>query len=106
MKLTTKYFKEKIKQNLELFFVFSLILLSILVTQFFHFSKNHSKNEYINLINNIYFKKTINNIFENFEPKYIKIEHKISKNESITTILKNYNITEKELNLLNKNLKK
>ena len=106
MKLTPKYFKEKIKQNLELFFVFSLILFSILVTQFFHFSKSYSKNEYINLLNNIYFKKTINNIFENFEPKYQKIEHKISKNESITTILKNYNISEKELNLININLKK
>ena len=59
MKITPKVLQEKIKQNLELFYVLLLILISIFITQIFELSKNQSSKEYIKLINNIYFKKTL-----------------------------------------------
>ena len=92
MKITPKVLQEKIKQNLELFYVLLLILISIFITQIFELSKNQSSKEYIKLINNIYFKKTIKNIFGNFQPKFLSIEHKIRDSETINTILRSYNI--------------
>ena len=68
----------KIQKNLELFFVLLLILISIAITQIYNASREVSKKEYINLINNLYFQKTVNNIFENFESRFLNIDHKLS----------------------------
>ncbi len=106
MKITPKVLQEKIKQNLELFYVLLLILISIFITQIFELSKNQSSKEYIKLINNIYFKKTVKNIFGNFQPKFLSIEHKIRDSETINTILRSYNIPSNEMNLINKSLGK
>ena len=106
MKITPKVLQEKIKQNLELFYVLLLILISIFITQIFELSKNQSSKEYIKLINNIYFKKTVKNIFGNFQPKFLSIEHKIRDSETINTILRSYNIPSNEMNLINKSLDK
>ena len=80
MKLNTKNFQDRIKQNQELFFVVFLVLISVLMTQVFEFSKEKRSKEYIKLINNLYFQKTFNNIFQGFQPKYSNIEHKIKQN--------------------------
>ncbi len=106
MKLNTKNFQDKIKQNQELFFVVFLVLISVLMTQVFEFSKDKRSKEYIKLINNLYFQKTFNNIFQGFQPKYSNIEHKIKQNESINSVLKSYDIPQSEINkILNSLLK-
>ena len=106
MKVNIKNYQDFIRKNQELFFVLLLIILSVLITQIFQASKNQSKNEYLKLINNLYFQKTFDNIFSGFQPKYSKINHKIKNNESINSILKNYGVSNKEINnVLNKLLK-
>ncbi len=106
MKLNFSLSKIKIQKNLELFFVLLLILTSIAITQIYNISRETSKREHINLINNIYFQKTVNNIFSNFEPKFLNISHKIAKNETLNSIFKTYKIPNKEINLILNNLSK
>ena len=52
---------------------------------------------YINFIDNIFFKKTLNHIVENLEPKYKKIKHKIKSGETFDKILESYSIEKEEI---------
>ena len=96
----------KIQKNLELFFVLLLILISIAITNIYNSSREVSKKEYINLINNLYFQKTVNNIFENFETRFLNINHKVSKNQTLSNIFKIYKIPNNEINLILKSFNK
>ena len=59
---------------------------------------------YKNLINNIYFQKSINQIFDNLVPRYKNIDHKISSGETFDKILNNYSIPNEEINQIKKKL--
>ena len=106
MKLKSILPQIKIQKNLELFFVLLLILITIAITQIYNASREVLKKEYINLINNLYFQKTINNIFENFESRFLNVNHKVSKNETLSSIFKTYKIPNKEINLILSNFNK
>ena len=106
MKLKLIFSQIKIQKNLELFFVLLLILITIAITQIYNASREISKKEYINLINNLYFQKTVNSIFENFESRFLNINHKVTKNQTLTNIFKIYKIPNKEINLILKNFNK
>ncbi len=106
MKLKLILSKIKIQKNLELFFVLLLILISIAITQIYNASREISKKEYLNLINNLYFQKTINNIFENFESRFLNIHHKVKKNQTLNSIFKSYKIPNTEINLILKSFNK
>ena len=97
MKLKLIFLQLKIQKNLELFFVLLLILITIAITQIYNASREISKKEYINLINNLYFQKTINNIFKNFDSRFLDINHKVSKNQTLSSIFKTYKIPNKEV---------
>jgi len=96
----------KIQKNLEFLFVLLLILISIAITNIYNSSREVSKKEYINLINNLYFQKTVNNIFENFESRFLNINHKVAKNQTLSNIFKIYKVPNKEINLILKSFNK
>ena len=101
-----KIILKNLTQKLEYVLLGLLILLTIMFIGFYN-QKQNNHNENINkLINNVYFEKTINNIFNNFKPRYQKIEHEVLKGESFVSILKNYNISKLEINEILKILKK
>ncbi len=104
MKLNLKIIQSKIFKNFEFFLVIILIFISIVITQFYNSSKIHAQREYIKILNNLYFKKTVKNIFDNFPPKYLNIDHVVIPNESINSILKKYNVSEKEAKMINEKL--
>ncbi len=68
-----------IKKNLQFSFLLILILISIISTQIYNLNKKKINQNYINLINNSYFKKNLKYFFENLEPRYVDIEHIVSK---------------------------
>jgi murein DD-endopeptidase MepM/ murein hydrolase activator NlpD len=105
MKFNLKLLQSKIGKNLEFFFVLLLILISVAITQIYNISRDISKKKYVGLINNLYFQKTVNNILDNLQPKYRNIEHKVAKNETLSSIFKNYDVAEKETNLILKKLR-
>jgi len=93
-----------IKKNTEISFLFLLIVITVLSTKFYNHKKIIINDNYNDLINNTYFKKTITHIFDNLSPRYKNINHKISKGESFNSILSSYAIPKKEINIIKKNL--
>jgi murein DD-endopeptidase MepM/ murein hydrolase activator NlpD len=93
-----------IKQNIEITFLFLLILITISSTSFYNEKKLLTNENYKDLINNIYFQKSINKIFDNLVPKYKNINHKVSSGETFDKILNNYSIPNEEINRIKKKL--
>ncbi|MDC0908001.1 peptidoglycan DD-metalloendopeptidase family protein [Candidatus Pelagibacter ubique] len=93
-----------IKKNIEITFLFLLVLITISSTSFYNKKKVLIDENYKNLINNIYFQKSINQIFDNLVPRYKNIDHKISSGETFDKILNNYSIPNEEINQIKKKL--
>ena len=100
-KLSLKYLKNF--KFLELIF---LTIFFIFIATFLNYQKNKSNEQYNNFINNVYLKKTLNEIINNLEPKYKKYYHKIQSGETFDGILENYKINKKEINKLKQSLLK
>ena len=101
-----KIIKNKFKKNLEIFGLISLITITIISTSYFNYKQNLNKKIYHNIIDNIYFKKTLNHLVQNLDPKYKKIKHKIKPGETFDKILENYKIDNKEIIKIKNSLKK
>ena len=93
-----------IKKNIEVTFLFLLLLITISSTKIYNEKKVLIDENYKNLINNIYFQKSINQIFDNLVPRYKNIDHKISSGETFDKILNNYSIPNEEINQIKKKL--
>ena len=100
-KLSLKYLK-----NFKFLGLIFLTIFLIFITTFLNFQKNKNNEQYNNFINNIYLKKTLNEIINNLEPKYKKYNHKIQSGETFDGILENYKISKKEINKLKQSLLK
>ena len=61
---------------------------------------------YKTIINNVYLKKTLDHVFNNLEPKFKKISHKVSKGETFDEILKQYQIKDSEISAIKKKISK
>ena len=105
MKLNLKISNFKISKNLELIFVLILIVISIIITMIYNVSRSNSEKQYSQLLNNLYFQKTIENVFNNLSPKYSNVEHLVKKNETLNSVLKSYNLSNKEVTILINGLK-
>ena len=95
--------KSLINKNTEIFALIILVFITIISTSYYNYSKKKIYFNYKNTFNNIYFKKTIHHIFNNLEPKFKKIEHKILIGETFDNILENYSVKKKKLVKLKKN---
>ena len=95
-----------IKRNTEIAFLLLLIMITITSTTFYNNKKITISENYKTTINNIYFKKTINHIFNNLSPRYKSINHKISKGETFDKILNNYSVPVGEINKIKNILNK
>jgi murein DD-endopeptidase MepM/ murein hydrolase activator NlpD len=104
MILNFKQLKKLLRKNIEIFLLFSLMLITILSTTFYNNYKNSVNENYKNIINNIYFQKSLNHIFNNFLPKYKNIEHKISKGETFDKMLNSYLIPKSEIEKIKKKI--
>jgi len=104
MKFSSNKIIKLIKKNTEIVFLFLLILITIASTTIYNDNKKLVNKNYKNLINNIYFQKSISQIFDNLTPRYKDIEHKISSGETFDKILNKYSIPGKEILKIKKNL--
>ena len=100
-KLQLYFFKK-----LEVFVLIFLIIFTITILSFLNHQKNLSNKQYSNLIDNIYLKKTFNEIINNLEPKYKKYSHKIKSGETFDKILNDYSINKEEINLIKESISK
>ena len=95
-----------VKKNTEIAFLFLLIITAILSTTFYNNEKEITKKNFKDVVNNIYFQKSLNHIFNSLNPRFKNIEHKIAKGETFNKILKKYSISSEEINKVNNNLGK
>ena len=100
-KLTTFFFK-----NLKSIGLIFLIILTVIIAGYSNQKENLSKNQNNDFINNIYFKKTLNEIVNNLEPRYKKYNHKIKSGETFDKILDSYSINKNEINAIKQSLSK
>ncbi len=100
-----KNLKNKIRKNIQIFGLIFLIAITVVSTSYFNFKKNNNIQAYSNFIDNIYFKKTLNHLVNNLEPKYKKIKHKIKSGETFDKILESYSIEKSEILKIKNSLK-
>ncbi len=86
-----------IKQNIEIITLSLCILMTIMFISLFNYKKNIDSQNFNDLINNIFLKKTLTHMFNNLEPKYKRINHKIKPGETFDRILKSYSIEKEEI---------
>jgi len=83
-----------------------LIIVTILISSYANYKKNLEHQKNINFIDNIYLKKTLNEIINNLEPRYKIHNHKIKPGETFDKILENYLIDKKEIRAVKESLLK
>jgi murein DD-endopeptidase MepM/ murein hydrolase activator NlpD len=96
--------KIKIKNKNEIKALISLLILTIVFTSYYNYTKKKITNNYNEIINNVYFKKTANHFLNKLEPKFKKIRHQIVERETFDSILNGYQIDKKEIQNLKKKL--
>ena len=93
-----------VKKNAELVFFFILLITTVISTTYYNNSKKIVNENYNEVINNIYFQKSINHLFNNLNPRFKNINHKISTGETFDKILNNYSIEINEIIQIKNNL--
>jgi murein DD-endopeptidase MepM/ murein hydrolase activator NlpD len=81
-----------------------LLSLTISSTTFYNNYKKLINKNYIDVINNIYFQKSVTQIFNNLTPRYKSVDHKISSGETFDKILNKYSISSEEILEIKKSL--
>ncbi len=99
-------FKSSLSKNIKILGLIFLIIFTVIIVTLTNYQKKISINEYNNFIDNIYLKKTLNEIINNLEPRYKKYNHKIKSGETFDKILNNYSITKEEINAIKQSLSK
>ena len=101
-----KNLKKILTKNKAILTLFLLITITASSSTYLNYNKSLVSENYNNLINNLYFKKTINHFLDNLESKYKKIDHKILSGETFDKILEEYLIDKKEILEIKKSYQK
>ena len=89
--------KTNLKRNQEIVALILLILITVASTSYYNYIKNRIYFDYKNTINNIYLKKTIDHLFNNLEPKFKTIKHKVLPGETFNNILERFITNQNEI---------
>ena len=92
-----KKIKLNIKKNLEIFALGLLILITTIFTSYYNYNKKNILANFSNLLDNVYFNKSFNQILNNLEPRFKKIEHEINIGETFDKILEEYSVEKSEI---------
>ena len=106
MKISLRKILSNFKRNFDIFFLLIIILAAGVSIQIYNSYKSQKKENFSNILNNIYFKKTLTYMFDNFDARYLTIEHKVSSGESLNIILEKYEIPKLEIKKIKKELSK
>ncbi len=101
-----KKIKIKINKNLEIFCLISVLLITVIFTSYYNYNKKIIINNYGDLLENVYLKKSINHLFNNLEPRFKKIEHVVNIGETFDRIMEQYSVNKFEIQQIKKELSK
>ena len=72
MRIINQIFK---KGNRTIFSLTLLMIVAVIAMNYHNYKKNVNETKIKNLINNIYFKKTLSSIFDQLNPKFERVNH-------------------------------
>jgi len=93
------------KKNLEIFLLIILLIVSVFITQLYNSNTKKIQRDYLEIIRNSYFKKSVNYFFSNLKPKFEDIEYKIKTGDSLVSILNSLSVNKQETQKIVKLLK-
>ena len=92
------------KGNRTIFSLTLLMIVAIIAMNYHNYKRSVNETNIKNLINNIYFKKTLSSIFDQLNPKFERINHIVLRGQSLSNILEKYSVNNNELKLIQKSL--
>ena len=95
-----------LKKKIEIFLLILLLLITVFITQLYNLNNEKIQKDYLEIIRNSYFKKSVNYFFSNLKPKFEDIEYKIKAGDTIVNILNELEINKQEIQKIAKILEK
>ncbi len=95
-----------LKKKIEIFLLILLLLITVFITQLYNQNNEKIQKDYLEIIRNSYFKKSVNYFFSNLKPKFEDIEYKIKAGDTIVNILNELEINKQEIQKIAKILEK
>ena len=86
-----------IRKNTEVFLLMLLLIVSTLIIQVYNSQSKKVNNEYVKILRNTYFKKTLNHIFFNLTPRYEEIDYSVKSGQTLKEILKEFSVKDEEI---------
>ena len=93
-----------IKSNIYLVLLVSTILFTTLSTSYFTALKKNQNEKLLYILENTFFKKSINQIIENLNPRFTSLNFTVSSGDTFEKILNQLSINKKEKNIVVENL--
>ena len=93
------------KKNLEIFLLLILLIITVIITQLYNSNTKKIQRDYLEIIRNSYFKKSVNYFFSNLKPKFEDIEYTIKNGDTLVNILDSFSVDKKEIQEIVKLLK-
>ncbi|WP_075483168.1 M23 family metallopeptidase [Candidatus Pelagibacter communis] len=86
------------KKNTEVFLLILLLVISSMIIQLYNNQSKKVDEEYLKVLRNTYFKKTLNHLLFSLTPRYEEIDYVVKQGQSLKTILKELSVTNVEIN--------
>ena len=93
-----------VKNNIYLILLVSIILFTILSTNYFSVLKRNQENSLLNILENTFFKKSINHLVKNLNPRFTYLNFKVNQGDTFEKILNQLKISKNEKEIVIKNL--
>tara|TARA_Y100000816_G_scaffold258766_1_gene213865 strand:+ start:168 stop:1469 length:1302 start_codon:yes stop_codon:yes gene_type:complete len=95
-----------LKKNIEVLLLMSLLIISVFITQIYNFNAKKVQKDYLDILRNSYFKKSVSYLFSNLKPKYENIEYKIKTGDTLVSILNTQSVDKSDIQKIIKLLNK
>ncbi len=95
-----------IRKNLEIFLLIFLLIITVFITQLYNSNEKKIQKDYLEILRNSYFKKSVNYFFSNLKPKFESVEYEIKTGDTLVSILNNLSVDKLEIQKVVKLLKK
>ena len=86
-----------VRKNIEIVLLFFLLMISVLITQLYNNNSKKIQDNYVEILKNSYFKKSVKYFFSNLKPKYENVEYKIVSGDSLVSVLNSLSVNKNDI---------
>ena len=97
-------FNKLVKDNIYLILLLSIVLFTILSTSYFSAVKKSQEDRLVYILDNTFFKKSINYLIINLNPRFLNLNFRVKDGDSFEKILSKLKISKDEKEIAIKNL--